>query len=93
MGNEGAVKIRVTLIALSRWLLLLSIVACSSPEGAPREAAQGPERLVTLPAPVVMEGSDDLPARLSEYALLHQEAARDRDIPLHLMSAAAICPE
>jgi hypothetical protein len=83
------VKIRVTLTALSRWLLLLSIVACSSPESAPRE----PERLVALPAPVVMQGSDDLPARLSEYALLHQEAARDRDIPLHLMSTAAICPE
>jgi hypothetical protein len=85
----GAVKIMGTLTALFGGLLLLSIVACSRLEGA----APRPERPVTLPAPVVMEESGDLPARLSEYALLHQAAARDRDIPLHLMSTGSTCPE
>jgi len=78
-------------IGLFGLLSLLSILAYSRIASAPSEAAQGPDRSVTMPAPVAMEGSGNLPAGLTEYVFLHQ--TRHENIPVHAMAGVKTCPE
>ena len=42
-------------------------------------------------APVVMEGTDDLSARLSEYVFLHK--TRDESAPVQVMAGLNTCPQ
>ena len=70
--------------------LLLSIVACGRVGGAPNEVAQSPDRSVTLPAPLAMEGNGELSARLSEYVFLHK--SRHENAPVHVMAVLKTCP-
>lgn len=72
-------------------LALLLTVAYNKVAGAPGEAAQSADRLVTLPAPVAMDDSGNLPAGLSEYVFLHQ--TRHEYIPVHAMAGVKACPE
>jgi hypothetical protein len=81
----------VKTLGLFGLLSLLSIVACGRIEGAPGDAAQGPDRSVTLPAPAAMEGSGDVPARISEYVFLHQ--TRYENIPVLSVAGMTTCPE
>ena len=53
--------------------------------GGPSAAGPGANRSVA------MEGSGNLPARLSEYLFLHQ--ARHEGIPAHAMAGTTTCPE
>ena len=71
--------------------LLLSILAYSRISSAPSEAAQGPDRSVTLPAPVAIEGNAGLPAGLSEYVFLHH--ARHENVPVHAMAGVTTCSQ
>jgi len=88
MGSERGV---VKTIGLFGLLSLLSIVAYSRIASAPSEAAPGPDRSVTHPAPVAMAGSGDLPAGLSEYVFLHR--TRHENIPVHAMAGVQACTE
>lgn len=81
----------VKALGLFGLLSLLSVAACGRIGGAPSEAAQSPDRPVTMPAPVAMEGSGELPARISEYVLLHQ--TRYESIPVLAMAGMTTCPE
>ena len=80
-------------VGLFGLLSLLSILAYSRIASAPSEAAQGPDRSVTMPAPVAMagEGSGVLPATLSEYVFLHQ--TRHENIAVRAMAGVTTCPE
>lgn len=78
-------------IGLFGLLSLLSIVAYGRIASAPSEAAQSPDRSVTGPAPVAMEGSGNLPAGLSEYVFLHQTLYEN--IPVNAMAGVTACPE
>ena len=80
-------------IGLFGLLSLLSILAYSRIASAPSEAAQGPDRTVTMPAPVAMagEGSGVLSASLSEYVFLHQ--TRHESIPVRAMADVKACPD
>jgi len=80
----------VKTIRLLGLLSLLSILAYSRIAFAPSEAAQGPDRSVTLPA-VAMEGDGNLPAGLSVHVFLHQ--TRYEYIPVHAMAGVKACPE
>jgi hypothetical protein len=73
-------------------LLVLLLTVAYDKVGTASSAAQRPAEPVAPQSAVAIEDKTLLPARLSEYAFLHQ-AARDRDIPRHLMSAAPLCPE
>ena len=78
-------------IKLFGFLFLLSILAYSRIASAPSEAAQGPDRSVTMPVPAVMGGSGNMPAGLSEYVFLHQ--TRNEGIPVHTMAGVKACTE
>ena len=79
-----------TTMALGMMSLLL-IVAHNNVGGAPRAAAQGPDRSVTLAALADTESGDRLPDRLSEYLFLHQ--TRDENLPVHAMAGVKACTE
>jgi hypothetical protein len=81
----------VKTIVLFGLLSLLSILAYSRIASAPSEAAQGPDRSVTMLAPVAVEGSGNLPARLSEYVFMHQN--RNESIPVHGMADVKACSD
>jgi len=85
---KGGVVKTIGLLGLS---LLLSILAYSRIASAPSEAAQGPDRSVTLPAPVAMEGDGNLGLMLSEYVFLHQ--SRHESIPVRAMADVKACPD
>lgn len=78
-------------IGLLGLLPLLLIVAYNKVAGTPSEAAQSPDRSVTMPAPAVVGSSGNLPAGLSEYVFLHQ--TRHESIPVHAMAGVKACPE
>lgn len=71
-------------------LLALLLTVAYDGAGTAGNAAQRPVGPVALQSAVAIEDKGLLPARLSEYAFLHQAA---RDTPLHPMTAASICPE
>lgn len=79
----------VTLTGLFGLLSLLSIAACGRLEGAPGEAAEGPDRVVTFQAPVAMQGSGDLPAMLSGYVSLHK--IHHENVLVHGMAGMETC--
>ena len=81
----------VKTIGLFGLVSVLSILAYSRIASAPSEAAQGPVRSVTLPAPVAIEGSGNLPARLSEYVFLHRN--RQEIILVGAMADVKACPD
>jgi hypothetical protein len=87
-GGKGDV---VKTIGLFGLLSLLSILAYSRIASAPSEAAQGPDRSVTMLAPVAMEGGGTLPARLSEYVFLHQN--RQEIILVRAVADVKACPD
>jgi len=70
---------------------LLLIVAYNNVGGAPRAAAQSPDRPVVLTALASTESSDKLSARLSEYLFLHQ--TRDENPSVHAMASVKACTE
>ena len=78
-------------IGLFGLLSLLSILAYSRIASAPGEAAQGPDRSVTMLAPVAVEGRGNLPARLSEYVFLHQ--TRHESIPVRALADVKACSD
>lgn len=75
------------------WLLgllsLLWMAAFNNGAGGPSVAAHSSNQPVTMPAPAAMEGSDNLPAGLSEYVLLHQ--TRDENNFVHAMAGVKAC--
>jgi hypothetical protein len=73
-------------------LLALLLTVAYDKVGPASSAAQRPAESVVPQSAVAIEDKGLSAARLSEYAFLHQ-AARERDIPLHRMSAAPLCPE
>ena len=73
-------------------LLTLLLTVAYYKVGTASNAVQRPAGPVELQSAAAIHDPPQSYARLSEYALLHQ-AARDRDMPLHLMSTASICPE
>lgn len=78
-------------IGLFGLLSLLSILAYGRIASAPSEAAQGPDRSVTLPAPVAMEGDGNLSVMLSEHVFLHQ--SHHESIPVRAMGDVRGCPD
>jgi len=81
----------VKTIGLFGLLSLLSILAYSRIASAPSEAAQGPDRSVTLPAPVAMEGDGNLSVVLSEYVFLHQ--SHHESLLVRAMADVKACPD
>ena len=79
-----------TTVVLGMMSLLL-IVAYNNVGGAPRAAAQGPDRPVALAAMANTENSGNLPERLAEYLFLHQ--TRDENLPVHVMAGVKACTE
>jgi hypothetical protein len=73
-------------------LLVLLLTMAYHQVGTTSSAAQRPAGPVAPQSAVAIGDKGPSPARLSEYALLHQ-AARDRDIPQHVMTAAFTCPQ
>jgi hypothetical protein len=75
------------------WLIgllsLLLMAVYGKVAGGPSEAAQSPNQPATMAAPAAMEGSGELPAKLSEYVFLHQ--TRDENIPVHVMAGVKAC--
>jgi hypothetical protein len=72
-------------------LSLLWIGASNKVEGGPSEVAQNPDRSITVPGPVAMESSGNLPGSVSEYVFLHQ--TRFESIRVHAMAGVKACPE
>jgi hypothetical protein len=79
-----------TTVVLGMMSLLL-IVAYNNVGGAPRAAAQGPDRPVTLAALADTGSGGSLSERLSEYLFLHQ--TRDENPSVHAMVGVKACPE
>jgi hypothetical protein len=78
-------------IVLLGIMSVLSIIAYNIVGGAPRAAAQSPDRSVTLSTLADTESSGQLPARFSEYLFLHQ--TRYENLPVHAMMGVKACPE
>jgi len=70
---------------------LLLIVTYNNVGGAPRTAAQSPDRPVALAALADTESGGRLPDRLSEYLFLHQ--TRDENLPVQAMAGVKACTE
>ena len=81
----------VKTIGLFGLVSVLSILAYSRIASAPSEAAQGPVRSVTLPAPIAMDGDGILSAMLSEYVFLHW--SHQESIPDRAMADVKACPD